>query len=109
VNRWLSEANQADGHREIEWLRPDGQPMTVADWHDDLRHSLAVTGGNATARLLALFNAEAGALEFTLPPGRWVLQIDSADPARDSAVRVNGRCLVQPFSAVLLALEPASA
>jgi hypothetical protein len=74
-----------------------------------MRHSLAVTGGNATARLLGLFNAEAGAVEFTLPPGRWVLQIDSADPARDRAVHVDGRCLVQPLSAVLLALDPTSA
>jgi isoamylase len=106
LNRWLSETRHTDGQREIEWLRPDGLPMSVADWHDDLRHSLAVTGGNDTARLLGLFNAEAGAIEFTLPPGSWLLEIDSADPARERTRHDDGRCLVQPLSAVLLARAP---
>jgi glycogen operon protein len=106
LNRWLSERRQSDGHKEIEWLRPDGHPMSVDDWHDDSRHCMAVTGGDAAARLLALFNAEPAAVQFTLPAGPWQLEIDSADPARDSPRPIAGNCLVQPLSVVLLACVP---
>ena len=103
VNRWLSEHRRADGHKEIEWLRPDGHPMTVADWHDESRHCMAVTGGNDEARLIGLFNAEAAAVEFTLPPGRWTLELDSADPARGADHPVGPHYLVEPQSVALLA------
>jgi glycogen operon protein len=106
LNRWLSERRQTDGHREIEWLRPDGQPMTVEDWHDESRHCMAVTGGDEAARLLALFNAEPAAVAFTLPTGPWRLEVDSADPARVSTLPVAGNCLVQPLSVVILACIP---
>jgi len=101
VDRWLREDLQPDGRREIEWLRPDGQPMTVADWHDERRHAFAVIGGNGAPQLLGLFNGEAAALAFTVPPGRWQLEVDTAEPLRDGATRVSIRYTVQPTSLVL--------
>jgi glycogen operon protein len=106
LNRWLSEHRRTDGHKEIEWRRPDGQPMSVGDWHDDSRHCLAVTGGDETSRLVALFNAEAAAVEFRLPDGAWRLEIDSAEPARDAGAPLGGSCTVQPLSVVILASLP---
>jgi glycogen operon protein len=106
LNRWLSERRHTDGHKEIEWLRPDGQPMTVEDWHDDSRHCLAVTGGDQTSRLLALFNAETAAVEFTLPEGAWRLEVDSAEPARAAGQPFDRTCTVQPLSVVILASAP---
>jgi len=108
VDRWLSEARQGDGGREVEWLRSDGQPMTVADWHDERRHCLAVTGGDGSVRLLGLFNPEPTAVDFTLPPGAWRLEVDSADPARTGAAPLLDRARVQAISLVLLSSVAAS-
>jgi glycogen operon protein len=104
VNRWLSEHKNADGHKEIEWLRPDGEMMTVDDWHDESQHGLAVMGGDAHLRLMALFNAEPAALEFTLPAGRWRVELDSARPERDVGKVVEARHTVDPQSVVLFSI-----
>jgi pullulanase/glycogen debranching enzyme len=80
--------------------------MTVEDWHDDSRHCLAVTGGDQTSRLLALFNAETAAVEFTLPEGAWRLEVDSAEPARAAGQPFDRTCTVQPLSVVILASAP---
>ena len=104
VNRWLSERRHADGRKEVEWLRPDGQPMTVADWHDETRHCLAVTGGDGEEHLLALFNAESADVEFTLPAGRWQCELDSAHPVHETRIPLAGRCRVAAQSVVLLVL-----
>jgi len=104
VNRWLSEHKQADGHKEIEWLRPDGAMMTIDDWHDETRHGLAVMGGDEHLRLMALFNAEPAALEFTLPAGRWRTELDSAYPDRNIGQVVAGKHTVEPQSVVLFSI-----
>jgi glycogen operon protein len=104
VNRWLSEHRNVDGHKEIEWLRPDGAMMTIDDWHDETRHSLAVMGGDVHLRLMALFNAEPAALEFTLPTGRWRIELDSACPDRDAGKIVAEKHTVEPQSVVLFSI-----
>jgi len=104
VNRWLSEHANADGHKEIEWLRPDGAMMTVDDWHDQSRHSLAVMGGDEHLRMMALFNAEPAALEFTLPAGRWRIELDSAAPDRETGRVVEARHTVESQSVVLFSI-----
>ncbi len=102
VNRWLSEHKHADGRGEIEWRRPDGEPMTVDNWHDESQHGLAIVGGDRHLRMMALCNAETGALEFTLPRGRWRIEIDSARPDRDTGKIVTSTHTVEPRSVVLL-------
>jgi len=104
VNRWLSEHANADGHKEIEWLRPDGAMMTVDDWHDESRHGLAVMGGDQHLRLMALFNAESEALEFTLPAGRWRIELNSAQPDRDTGRVVEATHAVESQSVVLFSI-----
>jgi len=104
VNRWLSEHRNADGHAEIEWLRSDGLPMTIDDWHDETRHCLTVTGGDTDLRLLALFNAERADVDFTLPAGRWRIELDSADPLRTDAGIAGANYRVRAQSIVIMAL-----
>jgi glycogen debranching enzyme GlgX/4-alpha-glucanotransferase len=79
----------------VQWRRPDGSSMSVADWHDQARHGLAVSLGDPDDALLLLFNAELEPLEFTLPPGSWTLLLDSAAPrpaiiVEEASLQVSG-------------------
>jgi isoamylase len=50
---------------EIEWLRPDGQPMTPGDWNEPFAHAVAVAPSAGSAALLV--NAWWEPLTFHLP------------------------------------------
>jgi glycogen operon protein len=60
-----------DGHPpEVEWLRTDGEALSVADWEDAGRDHLAMvlaTGTRAAPRIAVLFNRSAAPTSFTLP------------------------------------------
>jgi isoamylase len=104
-DRWLTDAVRADGRRDVEWLRPQGGPMTVDDWHDGSRHAFAQlltpSEGDLRAVLLA-FNAEPQPVPFALPEGRWERLVDSGS-GDTRAVPVEGTGLeVGPQSLVLL-------
>lgn len=67
----------ADGHRDVEWFRVDGTPMTVTDWHATdgrpvgviLRGTAGDTDGEANCGAVALVvNTGCGA-EVSLPSG----------------------------------------
>jgi len=68
---------RADGHRDVEWFRVDGTPMTVTDWHATdgrpvgviLRGTAGDTDGEANCGAVALVvNTGCGA-EVSLPSG----------------------------------------
>lgn len=68
----------------IHWLRPDGQPMTPADWNGT-GTALAILFDHEEATgssWLVMVNAGPQAVTFTLPPGAWRLCL-STDPAAD--------------------------
>ncbi len=72
------------GGTALRWLTPQAQAMTTGDWERGDRHALAILF-DAIAPApswLVLVNAEAQAVEFTLPPGRWIRQL-SSDPQDD--------------------------
>jgi isoamylase len=50
---------------EIEWLRPDGRPMTDSDWNASFAHAVAV--GSRDDALLLLINAWWESLDFAIP------------------------------------------
>jgi isoamylase len=50
---------------EVVWLRPDGEPMSAADWNEPFAHAVAVTGSDG--RLMLLVNAWWEPLTFRLP------------------------------------------
>ena len=75
--------------KDITWLTPAGREMTDADWnHPDARCLGERIVGDT---LLLLFNADAGATGFVMPPDgpatHWELLFDTAAPARIAAAR----------------------
>lgn len=82
---WYSGAVQADGHPDIAWLQPDGAVMDDAAWNDGprcigIRMSAPVLDQAGDDTCLLLVNAQAQAVEFTLPPGTWRVLMNSAFP-----------------------------
>lgn len=101
--RFLSgEYNEEMGLREVTWLTPEGEEMTVERWEDPEARSFGVlldgrarpTGlrrVGADVTLLLLFNAESDALTFTLPEvprgSSWVCRLDTGQPLDDDPCR----------------------
>lgn len=85
---------RADGHRDVEWFRADGSPMTDADWHATdgrpvgvvLRGTAGDTDGEADCGAVALVVNTGGDAGVTLPTGgdgsaggrTWTPELDSA-------------------------------
>jgi glycogen debranching enzyme len=58
------------GLKDVEWFTELGQPMTVHDWEEPLRHRLVVLlaeGGQTRSRLAVLINGDRRGTVFTLP------------------------------------------
>jgi glycogen operon protein len=69
------------GDALITWYTPLGHEMHVHDWHEPGCLSLACrirNHGLAPRALMLLFNPGAAAQPFSLPPGRWVVRLDSS-------------------------------
>jgi glycogen operon protein len=87
-DRWFQHAPSAPGERSLTWLTPSSHVMQVHDWHGGGQHAFAcridASPKNAQAtpsgcsHLLIAFNPEATPLPFTLPPGQWLVALDSA-------------------------------
>jgi isoamylase len=86
------------GTKDVQWLRPDGEEMTEAQWRDNDLRCLGVyeSGEAADATdetgqlivgdsLLLLLNAQDDAVDFRLPRPPlalpWTLVLDTAEPA----------------------------
>jgi isoamylase len=82
---WFSHHAKHECEPVIHWLRPDGLPMQIHDWHDHHQHGLMShmvvpdkqTPSNSRQGLLA-FNPEASDAEFTLPNGSWKIDLDTS-------------------------------
>lgn len=112
--------------KDIAWLAPEGQEMTVEAWeqptarclgallldHGEGDEEAAVAAGRE-ARLIALFNAAAEPRPFVLPPPgeRWEVMFDTARPAggeTDSAFGGGESYPLAGRAVVLLRSPPAS-
>jgi isoamylase len=83
----------------VEWRRPDGAIMSVADWDTTSHQQLAVRLGHASDELLMLFNPALEAVLFSLPAGPWTLALCSdalGSPATDGpgTLRVGAQSVV---------------
>jgi isoamylase len=93
--------------KDLAWLRPDGVEMTPQDWQRPWIQALAlVLGGDAIPMvdergerlvddgLLVLMNAHHEPISFTLPAeaegGPWLLEVDTADPAKPASAKCSG-------------------
>jgi glycogen operon protein len=79
---------------EAMWLRPDGQPMTDADWRTSYARAfgLLLRAADPASDLLIVFNAYWETVTFTLTAGRWgvILDTTSAAPAGPPGSIPNG-------------------
>ena len=74
-------AEPGEDEPAIDWLRPDGQPLALEDWHDTGGRAFACRlrpAGRALPRGAILFNPEPDALDFHLPGGPWELRIETS-------------------------------
>jgi glycogen operon protein len=113
--RWLrGDPVREGGPKGVRWLRPDGVPMTEAEWTSGgVLALMVVLAGADDSGVLLLSNASPDDVPFTLPDSgadrSWRLRLDSADgsvePQADplppgSEVVLGGRCMW------LLSLDP---
>ncbi|HUE26859.1 MAG TPA: hypothetical protein VMP89_08805, partial [Solirubrobacteraceae bacterium] len=93
---------------EIEWLRPDGEPMTGADWADPEARAVAVTAPDGTFVLLV--NGWWEPLEFTLPEplrtARFSVAVDTSEEQPRAAIGPADMIRLEARSLVLLAQTP---
>jgi len=83
ANRWYSGVPDAQGLRDLAWLRDDGQALTGDDWRNPSKRTLAAligAPGRAAAPLLLLVNGGPQECPFALPGGAWQALLDTAGP-----------------------------
>jgi glycogen operon protein len=108
--------------RDISWMRPDGEEMSREDWQRPWISSLGfMLGGDAIKmvdergerliddHLLVLMNAHHEPLAFRLPAqdeptdaGKWLVEIDTADPERAPGAECGGEYQMQGRSLAVL-------
>jgi isoamylase len=102
---FLRQPEGPDQLKDLTWLRPDGEEMTVTEWTDPANHLLGMLihseGGDA-GDVLLLLNSGGRSKPFTLPalahPGVWTEVVNtSQSPARrpsEGAVNLGARTLI---------------
>jgi len=95
--RWWP-AMPPSGAAALRWLTPEGGAMTPGDWERGDRHALAIVfeAIPPAANWLVLVNAEERDLGFTLPPGRWLLQLASDTDDALSGAPLDGTQVLRP-------------
>ena len=115
---------EGDGHDDLAWFRPDGQPMSPADWNAGYARAVVVALGGAPGdcaaaddAFLLLLNAWWEPLAVQLPgfagTMTWGVEIDTTDPltgheAGERRVDPAAGLTLGPRSLVLLRGRPAS-
>ena len=81
-NRWWSGQPDPFGVIDVQWLNPSGMGLEAHDWEDPAAKALTI---RLSANWLILVNGSAHQVHFHLPPGKWTLQLDSAQDIDDVA------------------------
>ena len=105
-NAWYDGVADRNGLHDLAWLRRDGSPLQGADWHDREDRVLGCLIGHpakAGGPLLLLFNPDALAHAFRLPPGTWHGLLDSSETDGHCEVRGTDQALIElPARSVLV-------
>ncbi|MBS1170067.1 MAG: glgX [Burkholderiaceae bacterium] len=78
--RWFTGERLPSGEADIVWLSPDGDAIASEEWVERGHVCIGILLHD-TETCLLLLNASAQPVNFRLPPGRWQVLLDSADPA----------------------------
>jgi isoamylase len=115
-DRFMSGAlDHETGHKDIAWLRPDGQEMTEQDWHFPDARFFAALLGAGKAPVVILLNGHHEPLDFTMPKvagvTHWSLTVNTALPSGvgDGAVPVDATWQVEPRALILAIGTPGEA
>ncbi len=100
TNRWWRGQPNARGVTDVEWLNPSGMPLAVHDWEDPAAKALMI---RLSGDWLILVNGSANQARFHLPPGKWCLQLASAEDAT-SGLSVE-ECTVSARSVIVMVKE----
>ncbi len=109
---WLTGERDADGQRDIVWWHANGREMNDSDWHTPLRGALGfllaapATPSSHSPALLVLFNRDADAQDFRLPPGVWQQLCDSAADSPFAPLACQDSSTLAARSVKLLAQSP---
>ena len=108
ANRWYTGVADAHGRHDLAWMRRTGEAPTADEWNNRTSRVLGAyigAPGRAGAPLLLLVNARDLDLDFELPPGDWVAELDTAEPDGIGRWRRHGaaRLMLRARSLVLLA------
>lgn len=95
-----------DGHRDVEWLRPDGRPFRYENWGESDRRELGMLIRNREhppRAVLALFNAGQLPCPFVLPElPSWTCLLDTAEAIQAERAITDPSVRVAEQSVVLL-------
>ena len=105
--QWYSGMPDARGLADLAWLRRTGKPLTVQEWDNRSSRVLgALIGapGGGGAPLLLLVNGRDMDLDFLLPPGDWLAELDTtaADGRSGWRRRAAASCPLPARSLLLL-------
>jgi glycogen operon protein len=78
ANRWWTGQPGAEGVTDVEWLNPSGMHLETQDWEDPAGKALMI---RLSGDWLILVNGSANQVHFHLPPGKWCVQLASAEDA----------------------------
>jgi glycogen operon protein len=99
----LEGAPGADGIHDVEWLSPEGRPMSPGDWDASDAGSVLMLLGGGGERIGVLLHRDRDARSFRLPEARhghrWVVLLDSSGsdgerPVEGDAVEVAPRSVL---------------
>ncbi|CAD5366436.1 glycogen debranching enzyme [Rubrivivax sp. A210] len=104
--RWFTGLPDARGRQDLSWLRRIGEGMAAENWNDRMSRVLGAwigVPGRGRDALLLMVNARDTDVDFVLPPGEWVAELDSsAADGRSSWRRGKATTFLLPSRSLVL-------
>ena len=77
---WYTGLTNADGVADLAWMRRTGEPMSPGHWENRMSRIMGAwisRSGRSATPLLLLVNGRDMDASFQLPPGHWVVELDT--------------------------------
>ncbi|MBP7370824.1 MAG: hypothetical protein KA902_05230 [Arenimonas sp.] len=106
---WFADESEQTTKPQLHWYTPNGDRMTIADWHDrsDSVFACQVQASDTQPpSLCVVFNPQETAREIQLANGPWRLVLDTSQPNAVLSSEVIHQFLFPAHSLVLLVHAP---